>query len=432
MRVLGIDFGTTSLKICILDEAKDILYEAQARHDAESELGVQDVAKTLGLAMKMLEAAEKEHENIERITVAGQMHGIVFWYSNLGEDLTTLDCSALYTWQYPETTKAILAELTSLSPIEVFPGYGSSTHLYLQRKNELKSSWDRCGTIMDFFVAWMTRCKTVFIGTQNANDWGCAAGKRWNHKDLVKGITLPSIAQDGEVLAERVIDGFPFKGAEICVPLGDLQAAIFPFIREKTAVLNMGTAAQICCLVAPEYKLPAGYGHLRLDPFDQKSALLVAAGLNGGTALQTFLTMISNWSFSLQDGPCTELDLAKIIENCNKYSDITTMPKFRPTFHGERGLPELSGALISGLTGEESLYEILAALHRGIIETLFTLLPLQFLKEMGIERFCLLGSASEPRFLVHIKHILGGEFQIEKGAQNVSSAYGCAVQAIYQ
>ncbi|CAJ0941762.1 unnamed protein product, partial [Mesorhabditis belari] len=228
-------------------------------------------------------------ENISKIAIAGQMHGIVFWESDALEK-GDLNCSKLYTWQFPKCSERILEKLTSYGPITVFPGYGCATLSYLQENRLLDAKWNSCGTIMDLFATLLTRSSFVLIGAQNANSWGCARDGEWTIPKNQFSVKMPQIVLDGTFLTKTVPKG-SFSNAKVLVPFGDLQTAIYPFIKDHTAVLNIGTAAQICCLVPNDYRPSKEFEYLRVDPFNKDRKLLLAAGLNGGTSLNTFLSV---------------------------------------------------------------------------------------------------------------------------------------------
>lgn len=120
MSFLGIDIGTTNIKICLLNNDKskfprslhifilELLYEKSDSHSAfvKTELNrhEQDPPKVVTTLFALLEDAQPYLENVEGITITGQMHGIVLWNSKgmfevkESSNDNVWDCSNLITW----------------------------------------------------------------------------------------------------------------------------------------------------------------------------------------------------------------------------------------------------------------------------------------------------------------------------------------------
>lgn len=82
--------------------------------------------------------------------------------------------------------------------------------------------------------------------------------------------------------------------------MGDLQCSVLASVEEKTdAVLNISTSAQIAFLVNSKLEESELSGPPRTDriyiPYINNTYLAVAASLNGGNSLDTFVTMLQNW-----------------------------------------------------------------------------------------------------------------------------------------
>lgn len=83
--------------------------------------------------------------------------------------------------------------------------------------------------------------------------------------------------------------------------LGDLQCSVLATI-EKThdAVLNISTSAQLA-FVANDFKPTTTplEGRIAYYPYFDGKYLAVAASLNGGNALATFVQMLQQWTVEL-------------------------------------------------------------------------------------------------------------------------------------
>ena len=92
----------------------------------------------------------------------------------------------------------------------------------------------------------------------------------------VFGLKLPQTAETVRCFGK-------YKNIRIYAPVGDVQAAIYSLpadLRENSAVLNLGTAAQIC-VVGGGY-IEFGKALYECRPFFQGQYLYTATGLNGG------------------------------------------------------------------------------------------------------------------------------------------------------
>lgn len=121
----------------------------------------------------------------------------------------------------------------------------------LAENDEIMETWDRCGTIMDLYAAYLTKNSSSFIGAQNAFSWGCTDGENWKipavcfslrsnvsiiFQNTAAHILLPEILKDGSILPAQIAQSHKLCNAKLLVPSGDLQAAVYPFLdRHDTA-----------------------------------------------------------------------------------------------------------------------------------------------------------------------------------------------------
>ncbi|KAK6058365.1 hypothetical protein COOONC_04066 [Cooperia oncophora] len=130
---VGVDLGTTTVKVCVV-KGTQIVREDQVRHESNipERLGVQRAKRIIEMAVDLLEKTVLEvtknpAEDISRIGISGQQHGIVLWNSDALKK-GVLDCSELYNWMYPGDAEAPV-NLPRSSSNCVFPGYGMRTYV---------------------------------------------------------------------------------------------------------------------------------------------------------------------------------------------------------------------------------------------------------------------------------------------------------------
>ena len=195
MVTLGIDLGTTSVKVCIVDnESKDVLQSiseptnAGVASDCPSgdEQNVDRIIECLECCMNEFDPAHLR--KVSGIGVCGQMHGCVLWRRGCSGDVDPPLClkdeklllsksavlSNLYTWQDGRCDKEFLASLPSPSnSVPISTGYGTATLAWLNahQRSEI-TRYDTSGTIMDLVVCGLTGTRRPSMSTHNAVSWG--------------------------------------------------------------------------------------------------------------------------------------------------------------------------------------------------------------------------------------------------------------------
>lgn len=108
---LGIDLGTTSVKICLFDEATRSSIFRTSEPTRANVVGLeggrheQDVNKIIdALHTCLMRATDAHRASVRCIAVSGQMHGVMFWNSERQGRLDSsypavVMSSNLYTWQ---------------------------------------------------------------------------------------------------------------------------------------------------------------------------------------------------------------------------------------------------------------------------------------------------------------------------------------------
>ncbi|VDM81265.1 unnamed protein product [Strongylus vulgaris] len=183
-----------------------ILTEGHVHHKAnisDRGVGIQDARKIITEAEKLLKDVIKRvktefGQNISRIGIAGQQHGLVLWNADALRR-GVLDCSELYNWMYPGDPSAPV-KLPKSTSNRVFPGYGMRTLCELASYSTFdpEKHWDRCGNIMDYFACYITGSDEVLMSQHNSYAWGYSTGFEWNAEIIPftpKWIKLPKIVR---------------------------------------------------------------------------------------------------------------------------------------------------------------------------------------------------------------------------------------------
>lgn len=261
--------------------------------------------------------------------------------------------------------------------------------------------YDAAGTIHDYVVAMLCDLKKPLMSIQNAASWGYfnAKTKSWNTDVLKKSgfplHLLPEVGDPGSIAGRTICawHGIP-KGTEVGIALGDFQCSVYSCLTERTdAVLNISTSAQLTISMPPGFQppeTPDPSSAVTYFPYFNGDYLAVAASLNGGNVLATFVDMVSQWMEELGLQVQDSAIYAKIIKAALAQDDSKLL--IRPTIFGERHVPEQLASVTSIAVSELSLGHVTRALCRGIVENLCSMLPVQRLMETGVSR--ILGSGS--------------------------------------
>ncbi|XP_032057054.1 sedoheptulokinase isoform X2 [Aythya fuligula] len=370
--VLGIDLGTTSVKAALLVGtgrghvvAASCSRETQA-HASSLEAGPQGMEQNVRRIITALDEClaalpQQQLQRVSHIGISGQMHGIVFWKTDQGCRWTECgtspafepeEVSHLVTWQDGRCSPAFLASLPPpQSHISLATGFGCAT-VYWYLKNRLKKSG---------FPLHL----------------------------------LPEVGDPGSIAGRTICawHGIP-KGTEVGIALGDFQCSVYSCLTERTdAVLNISTSAQLTISMPPGFQLPETpdpSSAVTYFPYFNGDYLAVAASLNGGNVLATFVDMVSQWMEELGLQVQDSAIYAKIIKAALAQDDSKL--SIQPTIFGERHVPEQLASVTSIAVSELSLGHVTRALCRGIVENLCSMLPVQRLMETGVSR--ILGSGS--------------------------------------
>ncbi|XP_010609679.1 sedoheptulokinase isoform X3 [Fukomys damarensis] len=312
--------------------------------------------------------------------------------------------SHLVTWQDGRCSSEFLASLPQPSShLSVATGFGCATIFWLLKNSpELLQSYNAAGTIQDYVVAMLCGLRRPLMSDQNAASWGYfnTQSQSWNLEILRSSgfpvHLLPDIAQPGSAAGRTSHMWFEIpKGTQVGVAMGDLQASVYSCMGQKTdAVLNISTSVQLAASMPSGFQptqTPDPAAAVAYFPYFDGTYLGVAASLNGGNVLATFVHMLVQWM----------ADLGLDVEETTVYSRLIhaavqqrdTCLTITPTVLGERHLPDQLASVTRISSSDLSLGHVTRALCRGIVQNLHSMLPFQQLKEWGVERVKGSGSA---------------------------------------
>ncbi|XP_031350796.1 sedoheptulokinase-like isoform X2 [Photinus pyralis] len=417
--ILGIDLGTTSVKVCVVNVTSREVIAKQSKDTQShtpSDQGTggskQDVHKIIYALNTCVAKLPKDLlRKITRIGICGQMHGVVFWNSGkvkawerierngtlVRYDVVQEELTALYTWQDSRCDSAFIESLPMpQSHLPTYSGYGVSTMFWMAKHRPEKMSRYNCaGTIQDFTVAMLCDLEKPVMSVQNAASWGYFDCKNncWNFTLLKRADFpvhfLPEVVNSGKFVGTLADDWHSIpKGTPIGAGLGDLQCSVLATIESvHDAVLNISTSAQLA-FVVENYEPtngPPEVSPIEYFPYFHGKFLAVAASLNGGNALAMFVKMLQQWTmelgFSIPQSQIWERVLALGLDD-NTRSDL----QVQPTLLCERHQPDVHASVTNINIGNLGLGQAFRALCHGLLQNLHNMMPRDILSKAHITR----------------------------------------------
>ncbi|XP_034262913.1 sedoheptulokinase [Pantherophis guttatus] len=421
--ILGIDLGTTSVKVALVEKTNkgpslvasctelvqaDVpIKDPQLR---ENEQDVHGIIEALNSCLMTLSPAFTQR--VCCIGVSGQMHGVMFWEAGKGGKWTESGSrwsfqpekvSHLITWQDGRCSPKFLSSLPEpRSHLSVSSGYGCATVFWLlKNRPDFLAPYTAAGTIQDYVVAMLCGREKPQMSVQNAAAWGyfSSLDKSWNTtllKDAGFPIhLLPEVVDSGDLAGETCQAWHRIAaGTKVGVALGDFQCSVYSCMSENSdAVLNVGTSAQLAVSMPPEFQpveSPDPNSPVQYFPYFDNRYLAVAASLNGGNVMATFVKMLVGWMAELGIEVSESTLYRPMIEAGLTFAE--TRLHICPTVFGERHAPTGLASVTAIAASEISLGQVIRALCRGVIRNLHSMLPSESLKDAGAKRIVASGS----------------------------------------
>ncbi|XP_041982234.1 sedoheptulokinase-like [Aricia agestis] len=452
--ILGMDIGTTSVKVCIYDPITKELLAKQNKDTAAnipSDQGIegnkQDVPKIVSAVHYCVSRLPRDLlRHVNRIGVCGQMHGVVLWRNRAWEkiekegvvmrfDAIRENMSALYTWQDTRCKPEFLETLPKPdSHLKCYSGYGCATLLWmLKHKPEKLKNFSCSATVQDFVVAMLCDLDTPVISDQNAASWGYfnTEQNEWN-TEILSSIEfpvnlLPKIIKSGEAagILKSSWNGIP-EGTPVGVAMGDLQCSIISTLEtEQDAVLNISTSAQLA--IVSDSISDLGCNTIEHLPYFDNKYLVVAASLNGGNVLATFVKMLQQWmlefGFHIPQSKVWE----KLIALGLNASDSNM--KISPLLLGERHTPTSKASVENIDLSNIQLASVFKSLCDSLIENLHCMMPKEILQKGKIKRIVGNGSGLSRNVVLQraVEHYYSLPLEFTSGGD---AARGAAIAVV--
>lgn len=442
MRAMGIDLGTTTISVILVDgDSGELLAGRTVAHDTFMKgitpaSKIQDAEKLLDLTRRTVGELITEYGKPDSIGMTGQMHGILYVDKN-GEAV-----SPLYTWQdgsgnecaeNGRTYAEILREKTGMAAT----GYGLTTHYYLQEKGLLPETAEKMTTISDYIALRLCGNRTPVLAKDMAASWGCYDLKTgdFRRKELEElGVNLsmlPEIISGHGVVGTTAADkeaGIP-KGIPVSASLGDNQASVLGSVRDlsDTVLVNIGTGSQVS-FGTPVYL--EVQGSIELRPCTDSLFLMAGSGLCGGRAY----AMLEQF-YREASGNQGQEEMYGLMEKQAR-SFMTAFGKdaawkIRTTFSGTRSNPQERGS-IRGI-GVENFHPgaMTVGMLQGVLDELYTMYE-EMCRVTGKRAVHLVGSGNGIRRNVLMQELAEELFgmKMEIPVCKEEAAYGAALQSL--
>lgn len=372
---VGIDIGTSSLKIAVLrvsDRTPCECFSVPNHCDipqTKKYRRCQSVSKITEKIFSLLKLTELYYKNIICIGITGQMHGILY------VDRRGKAVSELYTWQDKSGDQPLPNGQTVCRMIEqksgesVATGYGLVTHFCLLQSDEVPKEASTLCTIMDYLAMQLTGRTYPLTHNSIAASLGFF--------DVLTGHfrleALNKLGIDSSILPQNAdkaqIAGF-YKNIPVLLPLGDSQASLLCAAGNdaNTVLLNIGTGSQLSTVLSDPKDAKTGDG-IELRPYINGSYQLCYAALCGGAGyalLENFIRRLLVLAGEADESRYALLE--KMAQSADpKCCDLTVNTQFS----GTRSDPLLRGSIehisTENFTPENLAYGFLC----GIVEELY-------------------------------------------------------------
>lgn len=373
MLFIGIDIGTTSICGVLYDPIQDkVVREFHGEnHFLQGDGFRQDPEEIVKTARELLERllesswpkggnkpgqGENDRPQIGGIGISSQMHGILY------VDRAGKAVSPFYTWknewgnetyQGGRTYAQYLSEQTGM---DLYAGYGSVTHFYLQEKGRIPEEAKAFVNIGDYLAMVLTNTPQFLADVTIAASFG---GFDLKKRQFVlaamekAGVDISYYPEVSEGKAAGVFQGIP-----VFCAVGDNQASFLGAIKDKegSVSVNVGTGSQVSVFSRELYE--TGEGEVR--PFPGGGWLYVGASVNGGKVyerLAVFFREILD-AFGVPAEQTAVYEAMERLGATKKETDLQVIP----ALYGERVTEITSG--IFGLK-EENFHG--ADLVRGFV-----------------------------------------------------------------
>ncbi len=369
MKKIGVDIGTTTVCISVVDENGRVVNSVTVKNSSHipTENGfesLQDADKLFEICAELIGSAKEKYPDAVSVGVTGQMHGILY-VSSSGRAV-----SPLFGWQdgrgdllHRKGTYASCVSEICGSPVST--GYGIVTHFYNTVNGLVPNGAAKICTAPDYVAMRLCSLSSPVMHPSMAASIGCfdsARGKfdlsAAERLGFDAGI-LPDIVSRPSVTGE-------YRKMAVKCAIGDNQASFLGSgADEKSILVNVGTGAQICV---------AGRGTERngveVRPYLDGDFITVGASLSGGYAyamLEKFFAKVAN----LAGASCGSLYSA-MDDALEQYGKAPTL-RVDTRFCGTRADPSARGAITNISPENFTPEQLMLGFADGIAEELYSM-----------------------------------------------------------
>ena len=441
MRAMGIDIGTTTVSVILLDSESGELFGSRTiSHQAfmEGKLPVnrvQDAEKLYSLTEKAARELSEEFGKPDSIGLTGQMHGVLYVDKD-GKAVTPL-----YTWQdgsgnekYNETST--YAQVLRKKVGTAATGYGMTTHFYLSHNNEIPKEAAKMTTISDYVAMRLCDRKTPVLARDMAASWGCfdTENNQFLREKLetlgVRTDCIPEVTKGHGIIGNAVVDGL--DGVPVMASLGDNQASFIGSVQSlcDTVLVNIGTGSQVSFGTGGYYQTE---GSIELRPCTDDSYILAGSGLCGGRAyamLEQFYQQVLS-AAGQTDSAALYGVMEKEARAFLEKNSADAAWKIRTTFSGTRTNPEERGSITNIGVQNFTPGAMTVVMIAGILEELHEMYR-EMCRMTGSKALRLVGSGNgirrNPLMQELAEKLFGMTLNIPKCQEE--AAYGAALHSL--
>ena len=431
MRVIGVDIGTTTISLVVLDTDSGEVLECvntpnpAAYPGAQPFERVQNPEKIVSQTGAQLERLKRRYAPIGAIGLDGQMHGMLY------VDAQGKAVSPLYTWQdgHGELDAGGETMAQALSRLTGYPmatGYGLTTHFALTRLGKAPRLAAKLCTIADYAAMRLTGRPQPLCHASNAASMGLFDAQRgaWDEAAVERAGMSADILP--EATASCTILGEDADGTPVACAIGDNQASFIGAVSEPehSVLVNVGTGAQVS--MAGRAQRPLALCEQR--PLEGEGMLLVGSSLCGGRAyalLHRFFLDCARMAGCEADSLYAQMNEAAL--------RVPGEPSLRvdTRFCGSRSNPQERGGIMNVGEGNFDAAQLTAGVLWGMADELWS-----FYDEMSAAcarpARVLVGSGNGVRKNPALRRVLQERFGMELRVpeQDEEAACGAALSAV--
>ncbi len=432
MKSIGIDVGTTTISIVVMDcgsfmaERKYTIKNGCFLPSKNPEERIQDAQVILLRVRAVLDEILTTYSDIAAIGLTGQMHGIVY------TDRNGSAVSPLYTWQdgrgnLPDFDgRTLCAILSEEYGVKASKGYGMVTHLYNVKKGLVPAEAVSFCTVADYLGMTLTGKSRPLLHISQAAGMGLydPVAKDFR-RDIAEaaGVELSMLP----AVTPEIVPMGTFHGIPVSVSLGDNQASYIGSVTdgENAVLVNVGTGAQISVLSDQYYE---GYG-IESRPLTKDKFLLVGATICGGAAFAALESFFREYAAAAGAPDVPQFEVMKRL--LEQQTNQTESWKVRTTFAGTRENPNETGMIEGIRTSNFHPASIIRGVLNGIAQELYDLYT-AMQNGTGIAKSRLIASGNGVRRNTALQNIIQDRFgmPLEVERNEEEAAFGAAISSL--